>query len=338
MGVRAHIRAALNSILKRIGYMIVDDRILYEWQKTPSSPGSKYRLSQLPEDATGYLVKNNPRLKDLQTRYAAFDGDVTTPLLWTGSHLEAEDMLYFRGDNAYVWQVRERSMNIMAYALTTYYLQSIDELGLLDKLEEDDYFGIHCFTINNRFVSRDLLDSISEIYFLEKHLNISSRRHLSILDIGAGYGRLAHRMIGALPNIEHYFCTDAVPASTLISEYYLRFRNLESKARAVPLDEVDDALLSESVDLAINIHSFSECKTSAINWWLSLLAKHKVKYLMIVPNTVDALLTTDGVDFNGIIEEHGYSLVAKEPKYRDPLVQRYAINPAYHYLFERTHG
>jgi len=243
-------------------------------------------------------------------------------------------MLYFRGDNAYVYQVKNRRMNIIAYALTTYYVKSIDKLGLLEKLKEDDYFGVHSFTIDNRLVSRDLLDSITEIYFLEKHLNISSGKNLSILDIGAGYGRLAHRMLGALPNIVEYFCTDAFPISTFISEYYLRFRNLESKANVVPLDKIEYALRNRYVDIAVNIHSFSECTTIAIEWWLSVLAKHRVKNLMIVPNTGDTLQTNDGVDFSGIVEKHGYKLKAKEPKYRDPVVQQYAVYPAYHYLFE----
>ncbi len=339
MGIKEQIREALNSLLKHFGHRIVNDWNLYEWQKTPSHTQPGYRLPKLPEDAAGYLVMGNPRLREFQTRYAAFNGEVTTPLVWKDTHVGHEDMLYFRGDNAYVWQVRAMSMNIMAYALTTYYVKSIDKLGLLEKLEEDDYFGIHSFTVNNRLVSRDLLDSILEIHFLEKHLNISSLTNLSVLDIGAGYGRLAHRMTGSLPNIAQYLCTDAFPISTFISEYYLRFRNLEGKAKVVPLDEIDHALRGRCVDIAVNIHSFTECRTKAIDWWLSVLARHRVKYLMIVTNTrgttLGTLRTSDGVDFTGIVEKYGYTLRAKEPKYRDPVVQQYAISPAYHYLFER---
>jgi putative sugar O-methyltransferase len=335
MGIKAHIREALNSLFKHYGYMIMNDQLLYEWQKTPSHTQPGYRLSQLPEDAEDYLVKNNHILRELQTRYTTFDSEVTTPLTWTDAYVSPEDVLYFRGDNAYVWQVRERSMNIMAYALTTYYVKAIDKLGLLEKLNEDDYFGIYSFTIDNRLVSRDLLDSIIEIYFLEKHLNISSYKTLSILDIGAGYGRLAHRMVDALPNISEYLCTDAFPISTFISEYYLRFRNLGGKAKVIPLDKIENALCDRCVDIAVNIHSFSECRTTAIEWWLSLLAKHRVKNLMIVPNTDDTLQTNDGIDFSGIVEKYGYKLRAKEPKYMDPVIQQYAINPDYHYLFER---
>ena len=78
-------------------------------------------------------------------------------------------------------------MDIMAYALTTYYVKSIDKLGLLDQLVEDDYFGNFTFLVDNKKISRDLLDSITEIYFLEKHLNVSSLVGLKVLDIGAGH-------------------------------------------------------------------------------------------------------------------------------------------------------
>lgn len=336
MGIKAHIRETLNFGFKRFGHTIVDERILYDWQKSTVEQKAGYKPSPLPEGAAGYLVPTNPRLVALRERYAAFDPSVTTPLVWTDTLVSAEDMQYFRGDNAYVWQVRGVGMNVMSYALTAYYMQSIDELGLLARIHEDDYFGVHNFKVGGRVISRDLLDSVAEIYFLEKHLGISTRPDLSVLDIGAGYGRLAHRMTGALPNVSRYLCTDAYPVSTFISEYYLRFRGIDHRAQAVPLDEIEQTLSAKPVDLAVNIHSFSECKASAIEWWLALLEKHQVRHLMIVPNTGDALRTHEGVDFGAIVEKHGYRLKAMEPKYRDPVVQQCGVNPAYYFLFERA--
>ena len=259
--------------------------------------------------------------------------DGTNPVFYI-----SDDILYFRGDNAYVWQLRGQNMNIMAYALTTFYVRSIDNLRLLERLEEDESFGNFTFRIDNILVSRDLLDSIMEIYFLEKHLNLSSSKDMTILDIGAGYGRLAHRMVCALSNVKKYLCTDAVAVSSFISEYYLRFRGMEERAKAVPLDEIENIISSMDVNIAVNIHSFSECKIPAIEWWLSLLEKYGVEYLMIVPNPCnhggEILLTNDGKNFGEVIEKYGYKLVAKDPKYRDPVVQKYGINPTYHYLFE----
>jgi len=347
MRLKAYLRIALQSILNRFNYVIINNRQLqyyknlesnlYEWQKNPQTEPS-YNQSELPIGSEEYLQVSNPRLQDLQARYESFNSEVTTPLAWTEGIVKHEDVLYFRGDNAYVWQLRGPNMNIMAYALTTYYVKSIDKLGLFEQLEEDNLFGNYTFCIDNKTISRDLLDSITEIYFLEKHLNISSLKDLTVLDIGAGYGRLAHRMTKALPNVKEYLCTDGVAASSFISEYHLRFRGLEDRAKMIPLDRIENILSNKSVDLAVNIHSFSECKTAAIDWWLSLLVKSRVKYLMVVPNSGKhggkLLRTNEGENFGAIIEKHGYRLVGKESKYRDPIVQKYAINPTYHYLFQ----
>ena len=203
----------------------------------------------------------------------------------------------------------------------------------MNRLEEDDLFGNYTFHIGGKCVSRDLLDSINEIYFLDRHLNLSSRNHTTILDVGAGYGRLAHRMVNALPTISQYLCTDAFAISSFICEYYIRYRNIENRAKMIPLFEIEEAIQKNHVDIAVNVHSFSECRPSAIDWWISLLAQSNVRYLMIVPNA-DELQTNDMVDFGNIIERHGYRMIARDPKYQDPLVQKYAINPSIYYLFQ----
>jgi len=332
MNIKKYLRSTLNLLLKRYGFEMVDSRFLYDWQKNPQTLVI-HRQSPLPKGATDYLIQSNPLLQNLQARYSTFDKEVTTPFVWTNNYVNSDDILYFRGDNAYVWQRMEGNMNALSCALTTYYVKSIDKFGFLETLKEDDLFGNYGFNVDNKFVSRDLLDSIIEIYFLEKYLNVAAFKSLTVLDIGAGYGRLAHRMLNALPGIAQYFCTDAFPASTFICDYYLRFRGLEDRARVVPLDEIEHVLRSHAVDLAVNIHSFSECNISAIEWWVSRLAKYGIKNLMIVPNSSE-LRTNDGVEFGKIIEKHGYKMIAKDPKYGDSVVQNYAINPAYHYLFE----
>jgi hypothetical protein len=276
--------------------------------------------------------------KRTTARICEIGEQVMIPLVWTDDFVTADDIKYFRGDNGWVWQLKGHNMSIVNYILTTYYIQSIDNLGLLEILKEDGRFGAFTFLIGEKLISRDLLDSITEIYFLEKHLNISSWDNLSVLDIGAGYGRLAHRALCALPNIKAYQCTDAVAQSTFVCDYYLRSCGLGEKAKVVPLHDIEAALENHSVDIAINIHSFSECSISSVDWWMSLIESKSVKYLMVVPNSVDHEsgnpLTNAGHDMQKVFEKHGYSLVVKEPKYRDPQVQQYGINPAYHYLFK----
>lgn len=337
LGLRTSARHLLNSYLRNFGYELFSSSLLYDWQRDSYLPLS-YEESVLPVGAANYLQPNNLRLKSLQDRYANLKSEVSIPLLWKEGHVKPEDLQYFRGNNAYVVQLRKPNLNMMGYALTTFYVKSIDNLGLLQKLEEDEYFGAITFFIDNKKISRDLLDSITEIYFLEKYLNISSLSGPTILDIGAGYGRLAHRMVNVFPNIQNFLCTDAIALSTFISEYYLGFRKLEKSAKVIPLDEIESTLENQNVNVAVNVHSFSECSIPAIDWWLSLLEKYRIKYLMIVPNAMDhggdLLLTYDRQDIRQVIEKHGYKLIVKEPKFKDPVVQKYAINPTYYYLFE----
>ena len=337
MGWRARIRKALSLALKSYHFEIIESNLLYDWQKNPNRQAS-YKQSKLSIEAQNYLQENNPKLQDLQARYANFNGKNTSQSIWTDVHVKPQDISYFRGDNAYVWQLRGQNMSTIGYALSTFYVKSIDKLKLFERLEEDESFGIFTFRICNQLVSRDLLDSIMEMYFLEKHLEISRSKDLNILDIGAGYGRLAYQMVTAFPNIQNYLCTDGIAVSSFISEYYLRFRKIEDRAKVIPLDEIENSLMNKAINIAVNVHSFSECSLASIDWWVSLLKKHQVQYLMIVPNAYNnggkLLQTHGGEDFGEVIEKYGYRLLAKDPKYRDPVVQEYGINPTYYYLFE----
>jgi hypothetical protein len=339
---RARLKGALlrslNNFLRSRGIELIRSELVCEWQRSPL-PELRYDPTDLPDEARCYLRPNNPKLLELQKRYLAFDRSATTPLVWREGYVRANDIVSFRGENAYVWQLRGQNMNIAGYALTYFYMKTMDELGLLKSLREDSLFGIFTLCIDDQAISRDLLDSISEIYFLERHLKLSTLSNLRILDIGAGYGRLAHRMMEAFPNIENYLCTDAVAISTFVCDYYLHFRGLAGRAVVVPLDEIEVEVRERRVDLAVNIHSFSECSLVAINWWVDLLSRSGVRHIMIVPNGIDGsnggcLLTNDKQDFQPVIERNGYKLIAKNPKYSDPIVQQYAIEPTFHYLFE----
>src|SRR5204863_4383268 len=115
-------------------------------QRPASAPG-RFNASPLPQGAESRLRADHPRLLELKRRYAGFDSRVTRPLVWTSGYVAPRDLLYFRGDNAYVWQVRGQNMDPAGYALATYYVMSIDTLGLLDRLAEDECFGNFVFWI-----------------------------------------------------------------------------------------------------------------------------------------------------------------------------------------------
>lgn len=303
-----------------------------------------------PPGSQEHLRPDHPRLLELKRRY--LDHPAASPSLWTESFVDRNVSLRrFREGNAYVWQteaswivtddgsfepVPTREVN---YVLSAYYVRQVDELGLHERLTDDPLFGNLVVEVDGGITSRDLLDSILEINFLERHLELSRLTEPTILDIGAGYGRLAHRLVEGLPNIRRVICADAVPESTFISDYYLRFRGVSPAATVAPLDEVTDMVSEIRPEIAVNVHSFSECPYDVVCWWLDLLRAGRVRYLMIVPNTHHLLLSRerDGAfrDFTGALSARGYRLLVREPKYRGATsVQQFGIFPTHYHLFE----
>src|SRR5271165_790114 len=128
-----------------------------------------------------------------------------------------------------------------------------------------------------------------------------------------------------------YRCTDVIAESSFVCEYYLRNRGLEGRFALTPATEIDSMFQSQKIDLAVNIHSFSECTMQAVDWWLGRLASNRVKHLMIVPNAGNHcgqfLRNNIGEDMLPMVEGYGYRQVARDAKYRDPKVQKFGLNP-----------
>ena len=343
MPIPAFLKRHLDAALARRGFERIASRLVYPWQRAPVDLPS-HSGAPLPAGAEEALRADHPRLQELTRAYRELDSPLARDPVWTPELLATADLRQFRGDNPYVFQLRGRNLNELGYAVSYYCagrIAEVERLQLLDRLEEDGLFGVHTFSIDGRRVSRDLLDSALELAFLERHLGISHGPVRTILDIGAGYGRLAHRGVTAFPETTRWLCADAIPTSTFLCEYYLGFRGVagrpDSPARVVPLHELEPAIAPGTVDIAVNIHSFSECSPAAIDAWLALLAGKQVGHLMIVPNAIAGdgvtMLTNAGVDFTRIVLRHGYRHVASEPKYPDPVVQEYGVSPAAHLLF-----
>jgi len=291
----------------------------------------------LPKVTSDYLRTDNPRLRELRRRYEGHPASHHS--LWSPSYLATELKLEkFRADNVYVHQ--SRAASDLAYTLTAHYVRSVDQLGLLDTLAEDDLFGNHLVQLNGGLrISRDLLDAVLEINFLNDNLGLAGLQRPVILDIGAGYGRLAHRLVQSLPQLETVLCADAIPESTFLSEFYLKFRGCGTRARVIPLDEVEAELGKRTVDLAINVHSFGECPLRSIEWWLDLVSSNRIKYLFIVPNG-KALSSWEPdkkkIDYLPLLLDRGYKMAVAQPNYRGgPSIQKHGLYPCYYYLFER---
>jgi hypothetical protein len=293
----------------------------------------------LPAGAYEVLQPDHPQLAEYERRYAGHPASDSSQ--WSGDYVHnTVDMTSFRANNSYVWQQWDSS-DPFRYGLTTYYTRLHDRFRLFERLGEDGLFGAETYDVDGVSVSRDLLDSVAELTFLEAEVGLSAG-NVTVLDIGAGYGRLAHRATTAFPNLT-YLCTDAIPLSTFLSAYYLEFRGVADRASVIPLDQITDTLAGKKIDIAVNIHSFAECPLAAIEWWLSLLAENDVERLMIVPNTKDRLLSKEHnaprSEFQPLVEAAGFELVRKRPKYDDSaFMQRHGLHgsfPMFYFLFAR---
>jgi SAM-dependent methyltransferase len=282
----------------------------------------------LPPGAGEELRPDNPRLVDLRRAYEATGLPVLGASRWSREAVDDFlDLRWFRGETLITWHYREaRRISELKFFVLLNHVRERDELGLLDQLEEDGAFGCWTFTYpGHGRVSRDLLESVNELAFLERELGLSKLDGFSVLDIGAGYGRLAHRMAAGFPNLRDYCCVDAIPESTFVSDYYLRHRACAPPARVVGLDAIEQQLQPRTFDLAVNIHSFSECTLEAIAWWVELLRRLEVPRVLVIPNEPEGMLSLepDGSrrDFVPLLTDAGYRLARREPVLGDLAVE-----------------
>lgn len=297
----------------------------------------------LPVGAEERLRGDHPRLLELREAYEAVTLPVRVPSRWNPQHIDDFlDLRWFRGETLITWHYRELPrVSALKFFVMLRYVQDRDAHGLLERMGEDGAHG--CWTFEyagHQRVSRDLLESVNEILYLDRELDLRARDRFSVLDIGAGYGRLAHRMSEAFDNLDDYCCVDAIAESTFLSEYYLGFRGVTPPARVVALHELGERLQPGTFDLAVNIHSFSECTREAIAWWIELLARLRVPEIVIVPNEPRELLSLeqDGTrrDFSGLLTDAGYRFAACEPVYDDPAVRELVRLDDHFHRFQLT--
>jgi SAM-dependent methyltransferase len=327
MGLKRQLLDRLNAMARPLQLRVLSSAEFADIQGMflPSNPPRP----PIPPSACDYLRLDNPLIAELRERYRSHPAAAHSH--WDEHHLlSGFDLREFRRDSHYVWQ--GRWMKPETYLLTAFYLREHDSLGLLGRLSEDGLFGATTVPFENGYLlSRDLLDSINEINLVARWFGLGSESAFRVLDIGAGYGRLAHRLVNALANAT-ITCVDAVPISTFLCEYYVRFRALGRRAEVLALDHAEDALAGRRFDLVTNVHSFSECPCSAIEWWLRCLERVEVNSLLIVPNDGEQLLSIepDGArrNFEPLLQQHGWRSARQEPIYLSEAVQRYGLFPA----------
>ena len=287
----------------------------------------------LPEGAEANLTPSNPAIAALAKRYAGHPAAALSG--WSDLRLaEQVSLRWFRGESQYLYQTRGTAE--ASYALAAQYVARHDRLGLLDRLQEDGLFGAHTHAVDGRIVSRDLLDSILEIDALAEWMGAERLAKARVLDIGAGYGRLVHRLCEAFPDLTAV-ATDAVPLSTFLCEYYLGVRGC-SRAQVVPLDRADAVLSGGGFDVAVNVHSFGEAPIESVRWWIERCQAAGIPRLLLVHGTESpfALETDLGrTPLDPELERAGYACVDRQPKYRhSEATQRLGVFPAWYHFYE----
>lgn len=319
--VRGSIKRYARAGLRRAGYDV--------------SRAVPLRYVSTAPDGSGAIASDPARLAELRHRYAAADPDVVARSHWSDEHVAQRtfvDELRFRAESMYVFQyVNETSTVKVQQAEYQYffylsYLASKDAQGLLDRIEEDGAFGAPMFTFpGRRPVSRDVLDSVNEILYLHRKLGILDQPELRVLDIGAGYGRLAHRMSQLVPGLVDYACIDGIPESTYVCERYLDFRGVRPPCRVIELPDAAEEIAPGRFDLAVNIHSFSEMPASAVRHWIAHLARARIPALLVIPNAPTTIWSWEAdrtrIDMGPEFEAAGYELVDVEPIIDDPAVR-----------------
>ncbi len=287
----------------------------------------------LDPETSEYLRQDNPNLVDLRGRYDR----MKTPGHSCWSVWEPRvNLRLFRAEQTYLSQAYLTG-SLDRYRLTTAYVEVLDEGRWLRSLPEDSKFGVKLWRVGEGLVvSRDLLDSIVELHWLKEALGWNVNDSMDILDIGAGYGRFAHRFVRAFPN-GAVTCVDAIATSTFLCDFYLRYRGCE-RANVVAIDHLDK-LRPGHFSLATNIHSWSESTLAWVRFWLDVVTDLGVPYLFVVPNFPDLRTRElDGSfgDFGPELERRGYRCILKTRKYhRSSVVDQRGVYPGDYYLFGR---
>src|SRR5207244_376039 len=139
----------------------------------------------------------NDRLRELRASYARLNWPVCRHSRWRdGTVTSWLNLKYFRGDNIIMWHYRNeasvgtatdsdsdavRYNRLLYFNYLRYVLDRPNGDHLVDLLREDGAFGCWVYAYPGYpACSRDLLDSVNELLFLDKHLSVMSRSGLRI--------------------------------------------------------------------------------------------------------------------------------------------------------------
>jgi putative sugar O-methyltransferase len=166
--------------------------------------------------------------------------------------------------HAVPWSRRERWLYVFAVRLLWQYARRRDRLGVLSLPEPHlgDPLPVHA---HGRLISQDLANTSLEVNAIARALD--GRRPLSILEVGAGYGRTAYALLTLFPETT-YTVVDIEPALT-ISRWYLTSLFPDARLRFLHPGETA-GLASGCADLVVSISSLQEMRRDQVARYLEL--------------------------------------------------------------------
>ena len=144
----------------------------------------------------------------------------------------------------------------------------------LKKIRNQNFGNPTSINYFNNDINIDYLLSIEEMFFLHKELKESK----TILEIGAGFGRLAHSIVENFENVERYIIIDLDPCLNLAKSYLSKVLNKEDflKVKFISSNDFDtlDSIKTRGFDISININSFQEMEESIVLDYLGLISEN----------------------------------------------------------------
>ena len=156
------------------------------------------------------------------------------------------------------------------------HIKKIDTLDLLNKIQESEKGNPQQIKIKENDYSWDWLQAIEEFYSIINEFKIDTTKHITICEIGAGYGRLAEVFLKVFKNVK-YIIVDIEPTLDLAKWY------LDDK-RVVcinPYDKNFPKALKSKIDLFINVDSFQEMGSGIIANYFDIMIRTGYKYIYL---------------------------------------------------------
>lgn len=178
------------------------------------------------------------------------------------------------------------------------YAKLNDPEQLMEKLEEPELGGPIEMRLNGKLVSQDLANSVLERYSILNSIKHDPCQKLNIVEIGAGYGRLAYVFLQT-SNCK-YVIFDIAPALYVAQSYlsllfknkkifkFRSFKNFEEIQKEFEKSDIAFFTINQIqyfpenyFDLSINISSLHEMRRDQVSYILNQMSRVTNKYIYI---------------------------------------------------------